>query len=188
MQHLGTITLETERLILRKYSLDDAENMFNNWASNPNVTKFMTWQPYSCIDDVKKYIRECVDSYSNNSTYNWIIELKEIGQAIGSIGVVEIRENVSAAVIGYCIGERYWHKGVTTEAFKQVIKFLFKEVGVNRIEAYHDVNNPHSGGVMKKCGLTYEGTNRQVSFGNQGVFDKAVYAYLKDDYFKEEQV
>lgn len=183
MMHLGTKMLETERLILRKYSLNDAEDMFNNWASNPNVTKFMTWQPYSSIDEVRKYILECIDSYSNDSTYNWIIEFKESGQAIGSISIVEFRENVNAAVVGYCIGESYWHKGITTEAFKQVIKFLFEEVGVNRIEAYHDVNNPHSGGVIKKCGLTYEGTNRQASFANQGIYDRAVYAYLREEYF-----
>lgn len=185
MSHIGTKTLETERLILRKYSLDDAENMFNNWASNPNVTKFMTWQPYTSIGEVENYIRVCIEGYEKNSNYNWVIEYKNNNQAIGSISVVELNEVVNCAVVGYCIGEEYWHKGITTEAFKAVIKFLFEEVGVNRIEAYHDVNNPHSGGVMKKCGLVYEGTYRQAGFANQGLFDKAVYGYIRDDYFKK---
>lgn len=69
-----------------------------------------------------------------------------------------------------------------TEAFKEVIRFLFEEVGVNRICATHDVNNPHSGDVMKKCGLKFEGILRDGGKNNQGIIDIATYAILKKDY------
>ena len=72
-----------------------------------------------------------------------------------------------------------------TEAFREVIRFLFGEVGVNRIEARHDVNNPHSGDVMKKCGLKFEGTRRQGGKNNQGIVDLSVYAILREDYRKD---
>ena len=68
-----------------------------------------------------------------------------------------------------------------TEALTAVMQFLFKEVGMNRIEAKHDVNNPNSGVVMKKCGMNYEGTCRASDRNNQGICDIAQYAILRED-------
>ncbi|MCR5653562.1 MAG: GNAT family N-acetyltransferase [Ruminococcus sp.] len=181
MNKLGTKTLETERLILRKFDTNDAQPMFRNWASNPNVTKYLTWQPYDNVDGVREYIEFVINQY-DGAHFDWMIELKEINEPIGTIGVVKYDDSINSAHIGYCLSENYWHKGIMTEAFKRVIKFLFEEVGVNRIESTHDTNNPNSGMVMKKCGLQYEGTHRQAGFNNQGVIDTAFYAILKEDY------
>ena len=68
------------------------------------------------------------------------------------------------------------------EALTAVMQFLFKEVGMNRIEAKHDINNPHSGGVMKKCGMKYEGTSRASDRNNQGICDIAQYAIIQNDW------
>ncbi|HHZ05179.1 MAG TPA: GNAT family N-acetyltransferase [Clostridiales bacterium] len=184
MNHHGTEILETNRLILRKFTLEDGKDMFNNWASSSAVTEFMTWPPYQSKRDVEEYIDKCIDDYRDMSNYNWCIVNRENNQAIGSIGVVSIREDISEAAIGYCLGERYWHQGIMTEAFNRVIQFLFKDVSVNRIKATHDTNNPNSGGVMRKCGLTYEGTLRKSAVNNTGVYDSAVYSILKSEYEK----
>ncbi len=84
--------------------------------------------------------------------------------------------------IGYCIGSRWWHQGITSEAFRAVIAYLFKEVGANRIESQHDPNNPHSGDVMKKCGLRYEGTLRQADYSNKGIVDACMYSILRSEF------
>ena len=84
--------------------------------------------------------------------------------------------------IGYCIGQKFWNKGITTEAMKAIIRFFFEEVGVNRIEARHDTKNPASGRVMIKSGLKFEGILRQAGKNNTGINDLAVYAILKEDY------
>ena len=110
--------------------------------------------------------------------------MKESGEPIGAIDVVNLREDIEEAEIGYCLGTAWWRLGIMTEAFQRVIQFLFEEVGVNRITATHDPRNPHSGDVMKKCGLRYEGTSRQAGKNNQGICDLARYAILKEDYFK----
>ena len=91
-------------------------------------------------------------------------------------------EEVGSAHIGYCIGRRWWNKGITSEAFSAVIKFLTEEVGVNRIESRHDTRNINSGKVMEKCGLKYEGTLRQSDINTQGICDAAWYSLLKEDY------
>lgn len=182
MNHIGTKTLETNRLILRRFTLEDVDDMFNNWASSSNVTKFMTWSPYSSKEELKKYISKCIDDYTNISNYNWCIENKENNQAIGNISAVGIREDIGEITVGYCLGEKYWHKGIMTEAFKRVIKFIFEDVSANRIMATHDTNNPNSGKVMVKCGLTYEGTLRKAALNNTGIYDSAVYSLLKEEY------
>lgn len=182
MNHIGTKTLETERLILRKFKDEDASDLFNNWANDSNVTKYLTWPTHENLDTSKYVIGLWLNEYSNSDHYNWCIEIKESGQAIGSISVVSIDENVEAVEIGYCIGKEYWDKGIVTEAFSSIIKFLFEEVDVKRIVAKHDTNNPASGAVMKKCGLKFEGVNRKAGKNNTGICDMAVYSILKEEY------
>lgn len=184
MKHLGTVTLETDRLILRKTLPDDYKQMFDNWASDERVTRYLTWQPYKCAEDLKNtYHQYLLEKQENSDFYDWKIVLKETGEVIGSIGVVDKREDIAEAEIGYCMGFNWWHRGIMTEAFKAVIKFLFEEVGFNRIYAHHDVENPHSGDVMRKCGLQFEGTLRQGGKNNRGIVDINQYAIIREDYF-----
>ena len=92
-----------------------------------------------------------------------------------------MNNKVESAEIGYCIGRKWWKQGITSEALERVMRFLFDEVGVNRVEARHDVNNPNSGKVMQKCGMTLEGIHRQADMNNQGLCDEACYAILKNE-------
>lgn len=179
MKHLGTKQIETERLILRKFSLDDADAMYRNWAADDEVTKYLTWPSHSSIDVTKMVLADWVESYKNDDSYNWAIVLKEIGEPIGSIGVVEKNDETEMVHIGYCISRKYWHKGITSEALKALIDFFFNEVGVKRVESRHDPRNPNSGGVMKKCGMIYEGTRKNSDKNNQGVCDASYYAITK---------
>lgn len=182
MTHIGTISLETDRLLLRRYRLSDAEDALRNWCASEKVTRFMTWPPYKTIDDLKGYIQYCIGEYEKPDTYYWVIESKERGQVIGSISVIWINEDVASCEVGYCLGDKFWGKGIMPEALSEVIRFLFEEVGMNRIQATHDVNNPNSGKVMEKCDMKYEGTMRQASRNNQGVCDSVMRAILRSDY------
>lgn len=182
MTHKGTVKLTTERLILRRFTLDDAEDMFRNWAASEKVTRYLTWEPYKNTDDVKGYIQYVIESCEQPDHYDWVIEYKELGQVIGSIGVISLREDIAACEIGYCLSDKFWGKGIMPEALREVIRFLFEEVGMNRIQATHDVNNPNSGRVMEKCGMQYEGTMRQASKNNQGVCDSVMRAILREDF------
>ena len=106
MKHLGTITLETERLLLRRYVPDDAEDAFNNWTNSETVTKYLIWPPHGTLDVTRGYIQYCIDGYKNADNYNWVIEYKENGQVIGSISVVRLEEEIDCAEIGYCLSEK----------------------------------------------------------------------------------
>lgn len=183
MKHLGTIELETNRLILRKIALCDSKDMFNNWASNPRVTKHMTWPTHQSEEVTIMVINSWIEQYGKEDFYQWAIELKDIHQVIGTISVVRCLDYIREFEIGYCIGENWWNKGITSEALGAVIKFLFNEIGANRISACHDKDNPASGKVMIKNNMKYEGTFRQKGYTSHGkCCDLVYYAILKEDY------
>ena len=160
MNHTGTTQLHTERLTLRRFALDDAQAMFDNWASDAEVTRFLTWPAHATTDVSASVLESWVAQYDQPDFYQWAICLRETGEPVGSISVVSCQDEVSALEIGYCIGRRWWRQGITSEALQVVIDFLFTQVGALRICADHDSRNPNSGRVMRRCGMTYEGTLR----------------------------
>lgn len=107
MNHLGTKTLETTRLILRRFTMNDAQDMFHNWASDDDVTKYLMWPSHKDLEVSKAYIQSLIDAYAEKSTYNWGIELKDIGQVIGAISVVRCDDAIECVHIGYCIGKQW---------------------------------------------------------------------------------
>ena len=184
LTHKGTQTIETSRLILRRAVREDAEPMFRNWATDPEVTKYLTWPMHENVEITQTLLERWAASYERDDYYHWMIVLKELGEPIGSISVVRQNDRVEEAEIGYCIGSCWWHRGIVTEALAAVIEYLFTEVGMNRVAARHDPNNPHSGGVMRKCGMKYEGTHRACDRNNQGICDAAQYAILRSEWKK----
>lgn len=184
MKHLGTATLKTGRLILRPFTLEDAPAMYRNWASDDEVTKYLTWPTHSSVDVSRAVLADWTAHYADADFYNWAIALKEIGEPIGSIGVVRWDERVASAHIGYCIGRRWWRQGITSESLEAVIRFLFEQVGVNRVDSRHDPKNPNSGRVMAHCGMQNEGTQRQADLNNQGICDFTTYGILSQEYFR----
>lgn len=182
MKYLGTKRIETSRLILRPFTMQDVEAAYRNWCADDDVTKFLRWPSHQDVSVTKQVIGDWVKRYTDLSFYHWAIELRDLQEPIGSIGVVRLDERIDMVHIGYCLGKTWWHQGIMTEAFQAVIAFLFQEVEVNRIEAQHDRHNPHSGQVMKKCGMTYEGTLRQADYNNQGIVDVRWYGLLREDY------
>lgn len=181
LRRSGTRTIETERLILRRFRVEDAQVVYNNWASDPEVTRYLTWQPHVSPEATAEVLEDWEGRYENGSYYQWAIVLKELGEPIGSISVVEQNDDLKKAHIGYCIGKQWWHQGIMTEALSAVIKYLFSE-GYQRLDSRHDPNNPHSGKVMEKCGMKYEGTLRNYDWNNQGYCDACFYSILAGEY------
>ena len=181
MKHCGTVRLETKRLVLRRFISEDADAMFKNWASDSEVTRYLTWPTHPSVEVSKFVTEDWVNSYSDEKFYQWAIVLKENGdEPIGSISAVHMNDDIDMVHIGYCIGRDWWHQGITSEAMKAVMDFFFNEVKANRIESRHDPRNPNSGKVMQKCGMKYEGTLRSSDRNNQGICDACYYGLLRE--------
>lgn len=179
LTHKGTKTIDTPLILLRRFTADDAQAMFENWASHDETTKYLTWPTHSSVEVSKMVLNDWISSYDQDDYYQWAIVCKQSMEPIGSIAVVSMDSSIEKAEIGYCIGKSWWHKGITTQALRAVIRYLFEEVGLNRIQARHDPRNQFSGAVMRKCGMTYEGTLRESDRNNQGICDACYYSILR---------
>ena len=112
MNKTGTQRIETHRLILRRYRIEDAEDMFSNWASDPEVTKFLTWPTHSSVDVTRFVLNDWISRYGDGGFFNWAIEWRETGRVVGSIAVVRLEEAISEAEIGYCLSRSFWGRGI----------------------------------------------------------------------------
>ncbi|GHU73265.1 GNAT family acetyltransferase [Clostridia bacterium] len=182
-RYIGMDSMETPRLIIRPFELTDAEAMYRNWAGDPEVTRFMTWEPYENAEGTLERISLWIEGYAKQEEINWAIVLKEIDEPIGSIGMLTDKL-ADAFDFGYCIGKKWWHKGIVAEAAKAVVDLAFQN-GAYRMQAYHHPDNPNSGHVMQKVGLQLEGKLRGAAYTKvQGRYDRVVYAMLREDWEK----
>lgn len=184
LNHTGTITLETERLVLRRFTIDDSEAVYNNWTSDSEVSKYMRWEHHRSIQETFSKVSDWVKRYANNSFYQWAITLRDSDEPIGAIGLIVVNESDMCGDFGYCISRKYWGKGITTEALREVLRLAFEMVGFNRIESYHSINNPASGKVMKNAGMKFEGLARQKYKSNVGFEDCNMYSVIREDFRK----
>ena len=110
MDHKGTKRIETDRLILRPFRTEDADAMYRNWASDPDVVRYLTWMAHPSAEVTRRIVDSWTEAYSDPANYQWAIELKEIAEPIGSIAAVAVDAKTGSVTIGYCIGKRWWAK------------------------------------------------------------------------------
>ena len=191
MTHKGTVTLKTERLILRRYTKDDFEPMIHNCWRDPDVWKWTSYEPMNSLDDVQILNNIFTDHwfarYEKNDWYSWAIQLIATNEVIGRIRGMNPNDRIQQVELAYELGQNWWNQGYATEAAKAVIDFFFNDVGLYRIYANHAAENPASGRVMQKCGMQYEGLSRKWCLCNAGRFDGVNYAIIADDYFNKSQ-
>ena len=181
MNHQGTRILQTERLLLRRFQIEDAEAFYRNVTSDSKVNKFLTWPSHKDVEETRELLNDWVERYENMERYCWAIVWKETEQVIGTIAAPTVKNRTETVEVTYCIGSAWWGLGIVTEVLKEVIRYLFEEIQVNRIEAGYDVNNPASGRVLEKVGMQKEGVLRKAGRNNQGLFDLAFCAILKEE-------
>lgn len=151
MNNQHTPTLETERLILRRFTEEDLEALFAIY-SDEEVNTYLPWFPLKSQEETKLFYEErYANAYKQHKGYRYAICLKTKNVPIGYINV-SMDDNHD---LGYGLRKAFWHKGIVTEASKAVVEQLKKD-GVLYITATHDVKNPRSGEVMKKLGMNYK--------------------------------
>ncbi len=147
-------TIETERLILRPITEDDAEALFE-YCRNEHVGPNAGWKPHESLEDTREIMK--LIFLDKENVYGMV--LKETGKLIGSIGLVADpkRQNDQTRMVGYAVDENYWNKGYATEALQALIRFGFEHLGLQLISAYCYPFNKSSKKVLTKCGFQYEG-------------------------------
>jgi len=173
--------IETERLVLRPVTLDDAEAMFE-YASDKENTRY-TFPTNQSLEETKNNIAQF---YLANPLGRWGIELKSTGEFIGTIDLLKLDTVLKKATIGYIINQKYWNQGLTTEANRAVIELAFEKIGMNKLDAFYDKDNPASGKVMEKSGMRFsheEPYARMDQHEKGRIVTRVHYILTKEDYF-----
>ncbi|MFC4559799.1 GNAT family N-acetyltransferase [Virgibacillus kekensis] len=173
--------LETERLILRKVTSGDAEEMYI-YGANPEVSRYVSWNTHSSIADTREFIGFILKQYKNSQLAPWGIEHKESGQFIGTINFLSWNPRHKTAEIGYVLAKKYWGQGLTTEAANAVIRFGFENMELVRVQAKCLVKNIGSQRVMEKSGMSYEGRIRKGMFVKGEHIDLNLYSILREEF------
>jgi len=169
-------TLFTDRLILRKFTKEDAPDVLE-WGSNEETLRYLSWQGVTNIDEAKASI------FDHNLSRPGIfaIELKETGNCIGSLDL-KVEPDHDKLVFGYALKPAHWGKGYMTEALAAVLRLCFEKLEANRVEAIHFAGNIGSGKVMEKCGMKLEGIAKQ-EVKIKGIYhDVCHYGITKEDW------
>ena len=125
MKFIGTKTLETDRLILRRATLADADVAYQSWCTSDAVAKYVMWEKHKNVDETRAIYTKWLEAYQDLDTYRWIAELKDTGEVIGTIDISKKFLPYGTCEVGYCYAEKYWGQGYGTEILTRVIKFLF---------------------------------------------------------------
>lgn len=173
--------LETERLILRKLTMHDAQDIYD-YSCDSQVARHVLWEAHRSIGESRAYLRYMLRKYRAGEPASWGIELRETGKIIGTIGFMWIQPDNAAAEVGYSLSRAHWNRGIMTEALAAVIRYGFHSLKLNRIEAIHELDNPASGAVMRKCGMRHEGTLREKLLNKGRYVDVDLYAILRRNY------
>jgi RimJ/RimL family protein N-acetyltransferase len=182
----GIPTLRTERLVLRPFALSDAAEV-QRQAGVREVASPTLNIPHPYADGVaEKWIATHPDEWRDKGNLHLAITLADGGTLVGAIGLANNKEH-RRAEIGYWIGVEQWGKGYCTEAARAVVRFGFERMGLNSVRGRHMSRNPASGAVMRKCGMTHEGTLRQEAMKWDRFEDMEVYSVLREEYVAAQQ-
>ena len=167
--------IETDRLTLRDIRMEDIQEYYERLYGDGDVCRYLLFDPHQDIGESLQSIQEILEKYEEGNFYRWGITEKGDDSLIGVIGLVRIDEQTNTCSFAYLLGCDYWNRGYGTEALQAVIRFAFEELEIQRIVADHMVQNPASGAVMRKAGMTHIGTEQGKYSKHSKLWDVEVY-------------
>lgn len=182
LTHIGTTTIETERLILRRFEYTDDEPMLKNWIADEKIQSMYSEPVYSTKEEVKGLLDKYIGSYERDDYYRWAVIEKVSGECIGQIAYFLVDTKNHFAEIEYCIGSAYQGRGYATEAAKAVIAYGFDRMNLHKVQICTKAINKCSKRVIEKCGLTYEGTLRDYFYMNGEYVSRLYFSILRSEY------
>lgn len=182
LTHIGTDTIETERLILRKFKISDDEAMLKYWIADKKIQSLYSEPVYTTKAEVDELLKKYINSYQKNDYYRWAIIEKNSGECIGQIAYFLVDSKNNFAEIEYCIGSDFQCKGYATEATKAVIQYGFDKINLHKVQICTKTINKPSKRVIEKCGFTYEGTLRDYFYMDGEYVGRLYFSMLKSEF------
>ena len=174
-------SIETERLVLRKLRMEDAEDMFE-YGGDPEIAFRGLWPPLESLEESRADIADALERYATGGNMSWAIEHRADRKMIGRIGLGPYSRMNRRAEVGYAMNRHYWGQGLATEAVRGVVGFAFSQLGLNRVQAIVLPDNTGSMRVLEKAGMQREGLLRKYQYVLGDYWDVYMYALLRSDW------
>ena len=174
--------IETERLILRGLTEQDADDMYR-YAGDPDVGPRAGWKPHENREESLSLINMLIEKDNV-----FALEQKSDHRMIGTLGLHhdKCRNLPNVRAIGYALAKGCWGKGYMSEAVRRVLQYGFEALHLRMMSISHYTFNDRSRRVIEKCGFVYEGTLRQTFLRYDGaIFDEAVYSITKEEWLSQ---
>ena len=182
LTHIGTNTIETDRLILRRFEYSDIDAMLRYWIADEKIQSMYSEPVYTTKEAVKELLDRYIGSYEKSDFYRWAVVEKKTGLCIGQIAYFLVDSKNNFAEIEYCIGSDFQCRGYATEATKAVISYGFDRINLHKVQICTKTINAPSKRVIEKCGFTYEGTLRDYFYMNGNYVGRLYFSMLRNEY------
>lgn len=182
LTHIGTQPIETDRLILRRFTAADEADAFRYWAGDPLVQTMYGEPTHETLEAVRTLLERYSAAYEREDVYRWAIDLKGANSCIGQVAYFLVDTKNHFAEIEYCIGRPFQGAGLATEATKAVIDHGFGRIGLHKVQICHKASNDKSRRVIEKCGFKHEGSLRDYFFVDGRYEDRVYYSMLESEH------
>jgi RimJ/RimL family protein N-acetyltransferase len=152
--------LHTERLVLRRPRPEDAQAIFEAYAQDPEVVRYLTWRPHRSLEETAALVEQAARDWETGRAFRYVLVRRREDRAIG---MVELRPDGHRLELGYVLARRYWNRGYMTEAVQTVVLWALAQPTIHRVWAVVDVDNRASARVLEKAGMQLEGVLRRWS-------------------------
>ena len=171
----GSAELWTEHLILRRYRLDDAEQLYELLGTDPEMNQYSGWNPYATPGMARETVRRFIDSYNSERSYSWVMDANGDDVVAGTIGAYDYDNN--QIEVGFSVGRAWQGRGFATEALKTVLEYLTENEGIDCVIAWCAAENTSSRKVLEKSGMQLVNIERNGLTVDDRVYDKMIYEY-----------
>ena len=172
----GTKEITTERLLMRKYRMDDSQVLYEKFGCDPQMYEYSGWNPYASLDMAKETVQRSIESYGHTDFYGWAIEHE--GNLIGTIGAYDYNPKTNRIEIGISIERASWGNGYATEALFGVIEYLTKHEDINVITAWCASDNIGSMKALGKAGMRQTSIEKNALEVDGIIHDKLIFEYV----------
>ncbi|MBQ3393398.1 MAG: GNAT family N-acetyltransferase [Lachnospiraceae bacterium] len=169
----GTVELWTERMILRRYCPEDADDLYRYLGTDPSMSAYSGWNPYATPEMAQKTVQRFIDSYDDEHTYSWVMDIDDV--IVGTIGAYDFQGD--RIEVGFSVVKGWQGRGLATAALKKVLEYLTENEGIHCVTAWCAAGNIGSQRVLEKAGMGFARTEKGGITVDSRVYDKLIYEY-----------
>ena len=169
----GTVELWTERMILRRYRPEDADELYRYLGTDPEMYEYSGWNPYATLEMARETVQGFIDSYDDEHTYSWVMDIDDV--IVGTIGAYDYKDN--QIEVGFSVVKGWQGRGLATAALKKVLEYLTENEGIPCVTAWCAAENIGSQRVLEKAGMQFVNTEKNGLVIGDRVYDKLTYEY-----------